>query len=434
MHSTPTLETAAAAMPRAVRYREVRRATERLAAPLSPEDCQVQSMDDASPTKWHLAHTSWFFETFVLERALRGYRVFHPEFRVLFNSYYQTVGEQHPRPLRGLLTRPTLDEVCAYRRHVDEHMLALLEHRGGDPLADVIELGLHHEQQHQELILTDIKHLFSRHPLRPAYRECPVAPRVEAAALRWHRYAEGLRWIGHEGPGFAFDNECPRHRVFVDAFEIAGRLVTNGEFLGFIEDRGYTRPDLWLSDAWHTLQARGWRAPLYWEPRDGAWQVLTLSGLRELRADEPVCHVSYYEADAFARWAGARLPTEAEWEVTAVETRIDGHTVAGNSVASNFVELGLLHPAPAAAGVPLLAQLFGDVWEWTQSPYTPYPRYRPPAGALGEYNGKFMCNQMVLRGGSCVTPASHMRATYRNFFPPDARWQFSGIRLARDLR
>jgi len=293
-------------------------------------------------------------------------------------------------------------------------------------LAAVVELGLHHEQQHQELILTDIKHALSCSPLRPAYREGSEAPGAAAAPLRWHAYAEGVQWIGHGGPGFAFDNECPRHRVFVDAFELAGRLITNGEFLAFIADGGYARPELWLSDGWNALLARGWSAPLYWEQRDGSWQTLTLGGLRSLRGDEPVCHVSYYEADAYARWAGARLPTEAEWEVAAAPRTDD-------LSSANCVERGWLHPAPAPAGISP-AQLFGDVWEWTQSPYTPYPGYQPPAGALGEYNGKFMCNQMVLRGGSCATPASHLRATYRNFFPPDARWQFSGIRLARAAR
>jgi len=428
MRSTPTLDTTPTAAPLAAQYREVRRATEQLCEPLSPEDSQVQSMDDASPAKWHLAHTSWFFETFVLARAVRDYVAFHPTFHELFNSYYQTVGRQHPRPQRGLVTRPTLDAVLAYRRHVDDGVLALLEHPAAvaAPLVAVVELGLHHEQQHQELILTDIKHLFSRNPLRPAYRECTETPRVEAAPLRWHGYTEGVQWVGHTGPGFAFDNEGPRHRVFVDAFELAGRLVTNGEFLEFVADDGYARPELWLSDGWNTVQARGWHAPLYWEQRDGGWRTLTLAGVRALRADEPVCHVSYYEADAFARWAGARLPTEAEWEIAAAHRTND-------LPGANFVERGLLHPAPAPARADP-AQLFGDVWEWTQSPYTPYAGYQPPAGALGEYNGKFMCNQLVLRGGSCATPASHIRATYRNFFPPEARWQFSGLRLARAAR
>jgi ergothioneine biosynthesis protein EgtB len=405
----------------AERYDQIRRATRHLCEPLSPEDCQVQSMDDASPAKWHLAHTSWFFETFILEHAVPDYRPFHPEFRVLFNSYYQTVGQQHPRPRRGILSRPTLDEVFAYRAHVDEHMLELLG-ATGELDAEIVELGLQHEQQHQELILTDIKHLLSCNPLHPRYRDCPESAAGEPAALRWIGFGEGLRWIGHDGNGFAFDNELPRHRVFVDAFALATRLVTNGEFLGFIDDGGYERPDLWLSDGWNTMQARGWRAPLYWEQGGGARQVMTLGGLQPLRADEPVCHVSLYEADAFARWAGARLPREAEWEVAAADANLDG----------NFVESGRLHPAPTTAAG--LAQLFGDVWEWTQSAYTAYPGYQPPSGAFGEYNGKFMCNQLVLRGGSCATPREHVRATYRNFFPPDARWQFSGIRLARDAR
>ncbi len=427
MDSTQRLAPACTPLPLAGQYRQVREATEELYALLSPEDCQVQSMDDASPTKWHLAHTSWFFETFVLSRAVRNYVPFHPEFAVLFNSYYQSVGPQYPRPQRGLLTRPTLDTVLAYRRHVDGVMHRLLEQSGGidDPLAAAVELGLHHEQQHQELLLTDIKHLFSGNPLRPAYRACATAPHGHPASLRWYGYAGDLQWIGHDGAGFAFDNECPRHRVFVEAFELGDRLVTNGEFLAFIKDGGYARADLWLSDGWNVVQGCGWSAPLYWEQRGETRELLTLSGLRKLRADEPVCHVSYYEADAFARWVGARLPTEAEWEVAAAQT---------TCASGNFVEHGWLHPVPAGAHTTAPAQLFGDVWEWTQSPYTPYPGYRPPAGALGEYNGKFMCNQFVLRGGSCVTPASHMRATYRNFFPPEARWQFTGIRLARDAR
>ena len=413
----------------ATQYRDVRGATESLCQPLSAEDCQAQSMADASPAKWHLAHTTWFFETFVLETGMKGYEAFHPEYRVLFNSYYQTVGEQHPRPRRGLLTRPTLDEVLAYREHVDGCTVAFLEsHASTDhPLTAVIELGLHHEQQHQELILTDAKHLFSDNPLRPAYRDCPHPAEVDCGSVRWRRYRGGVCWLGHDGQGFAFDNEQPRHEVVVNAFDLALRPVTNGEFLVFVADGGYERPELWLSDGWATVRERRWHAPLYWEQRDdGAWFIQTLSGLRALRPDEPVCHVSFYEADAFARSVGARLPTEAEWELA-----------AGNVIKEgNFVETGLLHPAPArghaAADDP--AQLFGDVWEWTQSPYTPYPGYRPPSGSLGEYNGKFMCNQMVLRGGSCATPHAHIRATYRNFFPPDARWQFSGIRLARDAQ
>jgi ergothioneine biosynthesis protein EgtB len=406
----------------ASRYRAVRAATEALAAPLSPEDCTAQSMPDASPVKWHLAHTSWFFETFVLEAAVAGYRPLEPAYRVLFNSYYHSVGEQHFRPERGLLTRPGLAAVQAYRRHVDGRCLDLLQRGDLSPAQEaVLELGLHHEQQHQELILTDVKHLLSRSPLQPGYRERPADRRGAAAALAWHAHPAGLREIGHGGPGFAFDNEGPRHRVFVHAFALASRAVTNGEYLAFMADRGYERPELWLSDGFAAVQREGWRAPLYWTQRGGGWQRFTLAGPRPVAPDEPVTHVSAYEADAFARWAGARLPTEAEWEVAA----------AGAPVAGNLAESERFEPAPAPAG-PGPAQLFGDVWEWTSSAYAAYPGYRPPPGALGEYNGKFMANQLVLRGGSCATPASHIRASYRNFFPPYARWQWSGIRLARD--
>lgn len=407
----------------AIRYRAVRTLTERLREPLSAEDCQGQSMEDASPTKWHLAHTSWFFETFVLAPGWSDYRPFHAEFRVLFNSYYQQIGPQHPRQQRGLLTRPSLDEVLAYRAHVDRRVLELLATGNGrrEPLTAVIELGLHHEQQHQELILTDAKHLLAANPLRPAYREATSTPRTGGVPLHWSSYAGGLSEIGHNGRGFAFDNEQPRHDTVLSPFALSTRLVTNGEFLAFVEDHGYEQPALWLSDGWSAARARGWAAPLYWERRDGTWLQFTLTGLRPLALDEPVCHLSFYEADAYATWSGARLPTEAEWEVAAAPERVSG----------NLLDSGLLHPAPAAHGNGM-QQLFGDVWEWTRSAYAAYPGYRPPTGALGEYNGKFMCNQIVLRGGSCATPASHIRATYRNFFPPDARWQFSGIRLAKD--
>jgi ergothioneine biosynthesis protein EgtB len=408
------------------RYLSVRHATEQLCEPLSAEDCVVQSMPNCSPAKWHLAHTSWFFETFVLERGRARYNHYNPEFRVLFNSYYKTVGEQYLRPQRGLLTRPGLDEIYDYRRHVDAHMQEVMRRRGGLPasVAAIIELGLNHEQQHQELILTDIKHMFSFNPLRPVYRNCNAARPVAGEPLRWHRYEEGIKWIGHEGTSFAFDNETPRHRVFVEAFELAGRAVTNREYLEFMAACGYGRPEFWLSDGWDAVQGQGWLAPLYWTRQDGAWFTHTLSGLRELALDEPVCHVSYYEADAFARWAEARLPTEMEWECAAGSVSIEG----------NFVESGLLHPAPAQGTSERPAQMFGDVWEWTRSPYMPYPGFTPAAGALGEYNGKFMCNQMVLRGGSTATPRSHIRATYRNFFQPDTRWQFSSFRLARDIK
>ncbi|HEY8019508.1 MAG TPA: ergothioneine biosynthesis protein EgtB [Thermoanaerobaculia bacterium] len=413
----------------AERYGRVRAATDWLAAPLSPEDATVQAMPDASPAKWHLAHTTWFFETFILERARAGFRAFHPDFRVLFNSYYNSLGAQHPRAERGLVTRPGLAEVRAYRAHVDREMSALLD--GGDvapELAALVEIGLQHEQQHQELILTDLKFLLSRNPLRPIYRERPAErPAPAARPLAWRRFEGGVRSIGFAGPGFAFDNEGPRHRVYLEPFELGSRLVTTGEYLAFMADGGYRRPELWLADGWTEVHARDLAAPLYWnqgEPENGRPRAFTLAGERDLDPAEPVCHLSYYEADAYARWAGARLPTEAEWETAA--------TAEPAEIAGNLVETARLHPAPAAPEADRIAQLYGDVWEWTASPYVAYPGYRPPAGALGEYNGKFMCNQLVLRGGSCATPASHIRATYRNFFPPAARWQFSGIRLARD--
>lgn len=406
----------------AERYRAVRAATAALAAPLTPEDCALQSMPDASPVKWHLAHTSWFFETFVLERAEARFRPHDPAFRVLFNSYYQSVGPQYARPHRGLLSRPTLAEVLAYRAAIDERVAVLLA--GGAATKEalaVVELGLHHEQQHQELLLTDVKHLFGANPLRPAYRELAPLPRTEIAPLRFVSFEAGLRELGHAGPGFAFDNEGPRHRVYVPAFALASRAATNGEFLAFVEDGGYERPELWLSDGFAWRDAERVRAPLYWEKDGSGWTTLTLGGVRPLRPEEPVTHVSFYEAAAYAAWAVARLPTEAEWEIAAGPAPVDG----------NFVESGRLHPRPASADAGL-AQLFGDVWEWTRSDYAPYPGYAPGPGALGEYNGKFMCNQRVLRGGSCASPRSHLRATYRNFFPPSARWQFSGVRLARD--
>jgi len=386
-------------------------------------------MPDASPTKWHLAHTSWFFETFVLERALPGYRVFHPEFRVLFNSYYNAVGEQHPRPQRGLLTRPSLDDVLAYRAHVDRCVLEVLAKNDAGEVAAVIELGLHHEQQHQELLLTDVKHLLAANPLRPAYRgDLTRAAGGELPPVRWQRSDAAIREIGSDGPHFHFDNEAPRHPALVPAFEIASRLVTSGEFLAFVEAGAYADPAWWLADGFATLRTEGWQAPAYWERRDGAWSEFTLGGLRPLDLSAPVSHVSYYEADAFARWSNARLPSEAEWEVAAL----------GVPVAGNFIERDALHPVPLAGnrgdGGDAPSQLFGDVWEWTQSPYLGYPGFRAAAGAIGEYNGKFMCNQFVLRGGSCATPEGHVRATYRNFFPPAARWQYSGLRLARDAR
>jgi ergothioneine biosynthesis protein EgtB len=403
------------------RFGSVRAVTEALCEGLTAEDCQLQSMDDASPVKWHLAHTSWFFETFVLEPGLPRYRPLDAAYRVLFNSYYVGVGERHPRPQRGLLSRPSLAEVWRYRRHVDEGVARLLEGEVPEALAALIELGLHHEQQHQELILTDLKHHFSCNPLQPAYRPAPAADTRAAAPLQFTAFDGGLVEIGHSGPGFAFDNESPRHRVWLQPFELADRLVTEGEFLQFIEDGGYRRPELWLSEGWDTCQRLQWTAPLYWrQEEDGRWSRFTLHGRRPLQPAAPACHLSFYEADAYARWAGARLPTEAEWEHAAQ---------AAPHAQGGLLDDGRFHPAPAAAG-PGLKQLFGDCWEWTASAYLPYPGYQPMAGAVGEYNGKFMINQMVLRGGSCATPRDHLRASYRNFFPTAARWQFTGLRLA----
>ena len=409
-------------------YQKVRRFSEQLCEPLVTEDYVIQSMPDVSPTKWHLAHVSWFFETFLLSRALPDYQSLHPQYAYLFNSYYNTLGERHCRPKRGLISRPTVKETYEYRRYVDEHVLDLLEkidERQLAELAPIMILGLNHEQQHQELMVTDIKHVLSCNPLSPTYRARTPTGASNITPLEWVSFPEGLYWIGHEGSGFAFDNEGPRHRQFVQSFQLASRLVTNGEYLEFMEDGGYDNPLLWLSEGWATVRAEEWQAPLYWEQRDGRWWMMTLSGLREVDKAEPVCHVSYFEADAYARWADARLPTEAEWEVAAQEAPVEG----------NFVESGLYHPAPLTASTTdgKLAQMYGDVWQWTQSSYAPYPNFRPGAGAIGEYNGKFMCNQYVLRGGSCATSLSHIRSTYRNFFPANAQWQFMGIRLAKEV-
>jgi len=402
------------------RYRSTRNRTEKLCAPLELEDYQLQSMPECSPPKWHLAHTAWFFETFILALHAPCFQTFHPHYSYLFNSYYDAVGDRWPRPARGLLSRPTVAEVYKYRRAVDEQVHALIEsaeQRAFATIAPLVELGLNHEEQHQELLLTDLKHAFGLNPMRPRYAPPLHAPPTEVPPLGWEYHEDGVRWVGHAGPGFAFDNEGPRHRVFVAAFEIASRPVSCGEFLEFVDDGGYDRTELWLSDGWTARQRGGWSAPMYWhrDPADSAWRVFTLRGERLLDPDEPVCHVSYYEADAYARWADARLPTEFEWE-TATESK---------EVGGNFLESERLHPTGGA--------FYGDVWVWTASPYTAYPGYRSVPGALGEYNGKFMCNQVVLRGGSCVTPAAHVRPTYRNFFTPDARWQFSGIRLAKDV-
>jgi ergothioneine biosynthesis protein EgtB len=407
----------------AASFAQVRRQTERLTEPLSPEDCAIQSMADASPTRWHLAHTTWFFETFVLAQADPNYQPFHPEFALLFNSYYNAVGAQFPRASRGLLSRPSLAEVFEYRNHVDRRMHDLLA--SAAPEAEwqaIVELGLNHEQQHQELILTDIKHLLSCNPLEPVYRAAHPQPSGDSLPLDWLEHSGGIEWLGHAGEGFAYDNETPRHRVLVEPFELATRLVTNAEYLEFIADDGYRRPELWLSAGWQKATADAWQAPLYWCRRDERWVNFTLGGTLPVQPNEPVCHVSFFEADAFARWAGARLPTEAEWELIARQQPLEG----------NLLEQQALRPLPARRSAEgRVAQIFGDAWEWTASPYTAYPGYRAADGALGEYNGKFMCNQYVLRGGSWATPQSHLRATYRNFFPPEARWQISGIRLAR---
>jgi ergothioneine biosynthesis protein EgtB len=402
------------------RYCETRTQTEALCRPLAVDDYQIQSSIETSPPKWHLAHVSWFFETFVLRPFMAGYRPFHPRFEYLFNSYYYGVGQMHPRPQRGLLSRPTVEEVYVYRAHVDQRMLELMDtlpERDWPELERRVSLGLHHEQQHQELLLMDIKHNFYANPLRPAY--CAAAPKTDhspAPPLAWIERPGGLHTLGQGPEGFAYDNERPAHPVQVPDHRLASRAVTNGEFLAFMEDGGYRTHEHWLSDGWAAVNRERWQAPLYWERDGGRWWQMGLSGMRALDPDEPVCHVSYYEADAYARWAGARLPSEAELEG------------GERPLRGNFVESARLHPAVVGQD----GQWYGDVWEWTASPYVPYPGFRPLSGAMGEYNGKFMCNQMVLRGGACVTPASHMRPSYRNFFYPHDRWAFAGLRLAED--
>jgi len=406
---------------------------------LSDADVTVQSMDDASPSKWHLAHTTWFFEEFVLGPYAPGYRVMDPRHRFLFNSYYEAVGPRQPRPRRGMLTRPAIGEIVDYRRHVDEALSALLAGPAPPAALGLVELGIQHEQQHQELLLTDLLHLFAQNPLRPAWRTAPVAVSVtrpqagadassspvDATVADWVDFDGGFFEVGHEGGGFAFDCELPRHRVVLAPYALAGRLATNREWCEFIDDGGYREPHWWLADGWARAQAEGWQAPLYWDRRDGAWVQMTLCGELALDLRAPVSHVSYFEADAFARWRGARLPTEHEWEVAARTQPIEG----------NLASSGRFRPRPAAldAQAPL-RQLYGDVWEWTASAYCAYPGFRIAEGAVGEYNGKFMCGQFVLRGGSCATPQGHLRATYRNFFYPHQRWQFTGLRLARDRR
>jgi ergothioneine biosynthesis protein EgtB len=419
----------------AERFRQTRAYSEHLAAPLKTEDFVVQAMPDASPTGWHLAHTAWFFETFLLARYERGYRPINADYQVLFNSYYNSVGEQFPRPRRGMLTRPTVAEVFSYRQEVDQRVSQLLSKLKSDDAqtaAEIVELGINHEQQHQELILTDLKYLYSCNPLLPVYRLAESVDAASEVVSSWTSIDGGIVDIGHAGHGFSFDNERPRHRVLLEPFEIHDRLVSNGEYLRFIDDGGYSRPELWLSLGWATVRNESWTAPLYWLQRDGQWNEFTLGGLRPLVEAEPVCHLSYFEADAFARWAGARLPTEFEWEhaaksVTAPDDSTDKMPVPPSNVDMHY------HPRPASNGRNGLTQLYGEAWQWTSSSYGPYPGFVAAAGALGEYNGKFMCNQYVLRGGSCATPWGHTRATYRNFFPPEARWQFMGVRLARDV-
>ncbi len=423
------------------RYRAVRAATEQLCASLETEDYVVQTMPDVSPTKWHLAHTSWFFEAFLLTPQQPGYRSPHPLYNFLFNSYYVQIGERFHRPNRGLLSRPTVAQVYEYRAHVDRSVIAFLESCDDavrDEVLPILILGLNHEQQHQELMLTDIKHVLSVNPLHPVFRDDTRQASSTPSALRWIPFEEGLREIGHEGEGFFFDNEGPRHKTYVHGFALADRLVTAGEYMNFIEDGGYRRAELWLSDGAAAVEAEDWEAPLYWERVNGRWHHFTLQGFCEVDPNEPVCHVSGYEADAYARWSGARLPSEAEWEIAAAALAMNGNFADGQRLHpaamqdESTADSDTRQEAAPRATLNALHQMYGDVWEWTRSPYSPYPGYEPPPGAVGEYNGKFMANQMVLRGGSCATPQDHIRPTYRNFFPPQARWQFSGIRLAKD--
>ena len=465
-----TTGSAAAAKLLVARYRSIRQATSQICSPLSPEDLMVQSCPEASPVKWHLAHTSWFFETFVLREFVAAYKPFHPDFHWLFNSYYNSLGDMPEKKLRASFSRPPLDAILAYRAHVDAAMTSLLQHPLEDEAARRITLGLEHEQQHQELIATDIKHALFTNPLHPAYLESSAQRKNEAIAppIDWVDFNPGLVEIGITSDptattAFVFDNETPRHAVYIEPFRLATRPVTCAEYLAFIDQNGYNRPELWLSEGWATMRAEAWYAPLYWQHDNttkSGWCLYTLHGFLPLEdlSETPVCHLSFFEADAYARWAGHRLPTEFEWEHAAAQSLSNQNSVViptlserieskGKSpristeapqtspvrhpISGNFLETGNLHPVPATSREGL-QQLFGDVWEWTASPYTGYPGYKPLPGALGEYNGKFMSSQVVLRGGSCVTPATHIRSTYRNFFPPSTRWQFSGLRLAQD--
>jgi ergothioneine biosynthesis protein EgtB len=410
-------------------YRETREQSESFCAPLNDEDCGLQAADFVSPPKWHLAHTSWFFETFLLKPFLQGYTTTDPHYEVLFNSYYNGVGEQFPRHQRGMLSRPTVAQVLEYRSHVDSAMaglLAVTHHPERDAVIARTKLGLEHERQHQELFFTDIKYSLAINPLLPTYVKAAAAKEASVTATQWHGYSGGLIEIGFDGTGFCFDNELPRHQAFVASFELANRLVSNGEYQKFVDDDGYRRPELWLSDGWNTVTSRDWQAPQYWLERDGEALEYTLHGVRPRMADTPVCHVSGYEADAYARWASARLPTEHEWELAATTAQ-----AAVTSAEVSGVDAGYYHPR-AARKRDGLQQLYGECWQWTQSAYSPYPGFSASSGAIGEYNGKFMSNQWVLRGGSCVSKSEQVRPTYRNFFYPQDRWQFSGIRLARN--
>ncbi len=406
---------------------DTRQMSMELVAPLSPEDMTVQAMDDASPTKWHLAHVTWFFETFVLAKFLPGYRAFDSTFNYCFNSYYESQGPRQPRSSRGLLSRPSSERVFAYRAHVDEALARLLDggHGLNSDAARLIELGINHEQQHQELLLTDILALFAANPLKPAYRERSryVPASTPLDLLAWINFDGNIRDVGASGDGYHWDNELPRHQVLIHPFRLADRLVTNSEWLDFMSDGGYRKPTLWLADGWAMVNREHWQCPLYWEERDRTWFEMSLDGLGEVNPAAPVAHVSYFEADAFARWSGRRLPTEFEWEIAAAGVPATGNTLATMALRTM--------PATQATGRP--RQMFGDVWEWTQSAYLPYPGYKPPEGAIGEYNGKFMVSQQVLRGASCMTPDGHSRATYRNFFYPQQRWQFVGLRLASEI-
>jgi ergothioneine biosynthesis protein EgtB len=410
-----------------VKYQHVRNFTAVLCQPLEPEDYVLQTMADVSPAKWHLAHTTWFFENFILNKFGGPYRPFHSQYNYLFNSYYNSVGVRHCRTKRGQLSRPTVKDVYEYRHYVDVHMEELLGRLDEAQMTEVmplLELGIHHEQQHQELILTDIKYVFACNPLHPVYCPPKISSQHSTPERQWIHFNGGLYTIGHGGGEFGYDNEYPSHQVFLEPFQVASRLTTNGEYLEFMKDGGYKNPELWLSDGWDCVQREDWVAPLYWDNSDGAWFNMTLNGFLPVDLSAPVCHVSFYEANAYANWAGRRLLTEAEWEVAAVRQPMTG----------NFVESQCFHPAAVSLDAEQqLQQMFGDVWEWTASPYVGYPGYRPSKGALGEYNGKFMINQMVLRGGSCATSQNHIRPTYRNFFVPQARWQFSGIRLGDDI-